>query len=154
MCFRVKESVVTYGLWAQYAVCSYTDTCMALLSSRVAKAERPWSVVRARTNVCFRSTKSGVTVPDCGVCQWFLMTHTCALRMHVLRGLGACHLTHMRVAYAENHRRMCVAEAQGTCAWSCFRLPDCTCCFCGNVRVCDFAQMCVQTCVLRKAVLL
>ena len=39
------------------------------------------------------------------------------------------------------HTHMCVAQARSP--WSRFRLPDCTRCFCYDVRVCDFTQMCV-----------
>ena len=44
----------------------------------------------AHTHVLSSATKSRVTVPVCDVCQWCLMTHTCALRMHVLLARGQC----------------------------------------------------------------
>ena len=77
----------------------------------------------ARTHVCFRSMKSGVRVPVCGAFQWCLMAYTCALRTHVLLGLGIEHMssdTHAhhglrrepRSVFAHTHT--CVSQKQGT----------------------------------------
>ena len=62
------------------------------------------------------------------------MTHTCALRTHVLLGFGRMS-SHTHV-----HG---LSREPGISVYTRFGLPDCTCCFCCDVRVCDFAQMCV-----------
>ena len=65
----------------------------------------------------------------------------------LLEDLVACHRVHMRLA-SQRTQGQCLrththvfSEARNP--WSSFRLPDCACCFCCNVRVCDLTQMCV-----------
>ena len=135
MCFRVKESVVTATVCGLSKRCAATQTRVWCCCDRVWQEQRPVVSDVAHTHVCFRSTKSGVTVPVCEVCQWCLLTHTCARRMHVL-------LLYIRVGHPSSlsHTHTCACA----CAWPMQRTRG------QFAHTHTHTHMCVCVCVLQK----